>query len=102
MLLGATVDCAMNSTLVSGGWNESKRILLSRHNVGAHDLFFDAGQNVTGCAIQANQPLRYCALGRAERSSTASVKTTPQGRHSNDCNSGRPPTRGVTRASFMG
>jgi hypothetical protein len=51
---------------------------------------------------KANQPLRYCAFGRAERSSTASVKTTPQGRHSNDCSSGRPPTLGVVRASFMG
>jgi hypothetical protein len=51
---------------------------------------------------KANQPLRYRAFGRAEGSSTVSVKTTLQGRHSNVCNSGRPPTRGVTRVSFIG
>jgi hypothetical protein len=69
----------------------------------AQKRFFDAGQNATGYRDTAdpNQPLRYRAFGRADRSSTASVKTTPQGRHSNVCSSGRPPTRGVTRASFI-
>jgi hypothetical protein len=41
-------------------------------------------------------------LGRPDKSSTASVKVTLQGRHSNVRNSARPPNRGVTRASVMG
>jgi hypothetical protein len=40
--------------------------------------------------------------GLADRSSAASVNVIPQGRHSKVRNSGNPPTRGVTRASFMG
>jgi hypothetical protein len=51
----------MNSALVSWGWNESS-VKMQR----THDPVFDAGQNVTGCAIQANQPLRYRAFGQCE------------------------------------
>ena len=38
---------------------------------------------------------------RAEMSSTGCVNTIAHGRHSNVCNSGSPPTRGVVRDNFM-
>ena len=77
--------------------------LLRRQNVTcARSASLMQVKTATGCACQT---VSRCDIAHSDVQTdrpTASVNATPQGRHSNVCNSGRPPTRGVTRASFMG